>query len=128
MSVFWWMELDFFSLKCNEVSSNECWDIYGFGMALDSLSFNAQGYVPVFLGNYHGMSCSGTCWFLVWSWFQCRFGSIWVSSCLLMFPAIRSSLMFSSFGVKLLPLAFSLILTVASRYLYPCSTDDKTSS
>ena len=22
-SVFWWMELDFFSLECNEVSSNE---------------------------------------------------------------------------------------------------------
>jgi len=63
--VFWWVELDFFSLKCNEVSSNEFWDIYGFGMDLGSLSFNAQGYVPVFLGNYHGMSCSGTCWLLV---------------------------------------------------------------
>ena len=50
-----------------------------------------------------------------------------MSSYLLMFPAIRSSLMFSSFGVKLLPLAFSLILTVASRHLYPYSTDDKTS-
>ena len=23
VSVFWWMELDFFSLKCNEVSSSE---------------------------------------------------------------------------------------------------------
>ena len=23
VSVFWWVELDFFSLKCNEVSSNE---------------------------------------------------------------------------------------------------------
>jgi len=29
--------------------------------------------------------------------------------------------------LSLLPLAFSLILTVASRLLYPCSTDDKTS-
>ena len=27
----------------------------------------------------------------------------------------------------LLPLAFSLILTIASRLLHPCSTDDKTS-
>ena len=35
--------------------------------------------------------------------------------------------MFSSFEVKLLPLAFSLILTVASRYLHPYTTDDKTS-
>ena len=35
--------------------------------------------------------------------------------------------MFSSFEVKLLPLAFSLILTVASRHLHPYSTGDKTS-
>ena len=35
--------------------------------------------------------------------------------------------MFSSFGLSLLPLAFSLILTVASRLLYPYSTDDKIS-
>ena len=33
----------------------------------------------------------------------------------------------SSFGLSLLPLVFSLILTVASRLLYPYSTDDKTS-
>jgi len=44
-----------------------------------------------------------------------------------MFTGIRSSLMFSSFGVKPSPLAFSLILTVASRLLHPYSTDDKTS-
>ena len=35
--------------------------------------------------------------------------------------------MFSSFGLSLLPLAFSLILTLASRLLHPYSTDDKTS-
>ena len=35
--------------------------------------------------------------------------------------------MFSSFGLSLLPLAFSLILTVASRSLHPYNTDDKTS-
>ena len=29
--------------------------------------------------------------------------------------------------LSLLPLAFSLILTVASKLLHPCSTDDKTS-
>ena len=42
-----------------------------------------------------------------------------------MFPGVRSFLMFSTFGFK--PLAFSLILTVASRLLRPFSTDDKTS-
>ena len=50
-----------------------------------------------------------------------------MSSCLLMFPRIRSSLMFSSLQLSLLPLDFSLILTVASRRLHPYSTDDKTS-
>ena len=42
-----------------------------------------------------------------------------------MFPGVRSFLVFSTFGFK--PLAFSLILTVASRLLHPFSTDDKTS-
>ena len=35
--------------------------------------------------------------------------------------------MFSSLELSLLPLAFSLILTVASRLLYPYNTDDKIS-
>ena len=43
MSVFQWVELDLFSLKCNEVSSNEVQGIYEFGMALNSPSFNVQG-------------------------------------------------------------------------------------
>ena len=43
-----------------------------------------------------------------------------------MFPGIRSSVIFSSSELSLLPLAFSLILTVASRLLHPYSTDDKT--
>ena len=46
--VFWWVKLDLFSLKCNEVSSSEFW---GFSMALGSLSFNAQGCVPALLEN-----------------------------------------------------------------------------
>ena len=46
------------------------------------------------------MSCTGTCWLLDAALFQCRYGDFWVSSCLLIFPGIRSSLMFSSFGVK----------------------------
>ena len=48
VSVFWWVELDFFSLECNEVSSSEFWGIYGLGVTLGSLYIEAQGYVPVF--------------------------------------------------------------------------------
>ena len=50
-----------------------------------------------------------------------------MSSCRLMSPGVRCFLVFSTFGFKLLPLAFSLILTVASRLLHLYSTDDKTS-
>ena len=73
------------------------------------------------------MSCSETCWLLGGAWFQCRYGGFWMSSHWLMFPGVRSSLVFSSFGFKPLPLAFSFILTVASRLLHPYCTDDKTS-
>ena len=44
--MFWWVELYLFSLECNEVSSSEILGVYGFGMALGSLYFNAQGCVP----------------------------------------------------------------------------------
>jgi len=71
--VFWWVELDFFSLECNEVSSNELWDVNGFGVTLGSLYIEAQGCVPVLLENLHGMSCSGTSWPLGAAWFQCRY-------------------------------------------------------
>ena len=50
-----------------------------------------------------------------------------MSSCLLMFPGVRSFLVVSSFDLNLLPLAFSLILTEASRLLHSYSTNDKTS-
>ena len=95
-------------------------------MTLGSLYIEAQGYVPVLLENLRGMSCSGTCWPLGGAWFQCRHGGFWMSSYQLMFPGVRSSLVFSGF-LSLLPLVFSLILTVASRLLHPYSTDDKTS-
>ena len=52
---------DFFSLECNEVSSNELSDVSGFGITLGSLYIEAQCCVPVLLENLHGMSCSGTC-------------------------------------------------------------------
>ena len=49
--MFWWMELDLFSLECNEVSSSEFWGVYGFGVTLDSLYFNAYGCVPAIGGD-----------------------------------------------------------------------------
>ena len=39
--VFWWVELDFFSLKCNEVSSNVLGDVNGFGVTLVRLYIEA---------------------------------------------------------------------------------------
>ena len=125
--MFWLVELDLFSLKCNEGSSSEFWGVYGFGMALGSLYFNAHGYVPALLENKRGLSCSVTCWLLGGAWFWCRYGGFGVSSCRLMFPGIRSSLMFSSFGIKPPASGFQLYSTVASRLLHPYSTDDKTS-
>ena len=95
--------VDFFSLECNEVSGSEFWDVSGFGVTLSSLYIEAQGYVPALLENLHGLSCSETCWLLGCAWFQCRYGGFWMSSYRLMFPGVRSSLVFSSFVFK--PLA-----------------------
>ena len=83
-------------MKCLVVG----FEVSGFGVTFGGLYFNAQGYVPALWENYLGMSCSETCWLLGGAWFQCRYGGFWVNSCLLRFPGIRSSLMFSSFGVK----------------------------
>ena len=74
LSVFWWVELDFFSLECNELSSSEFGGVYGFCMDLGRLSFNSQGCVSDLLENYRGVSCSGTCWLLGGTLFQCRYG------------------------------------------------------
>ena len=76
VSVFWWVELDFFSLECNEVSSNELRDVSGLGVTLGSLYIEAQGCVPVLLENLCSMSCSETCWPLGGAWFQCRYGGV----------------------------------------------------
>ena len=98
--VSWWVELDFFSLECNDVSSNELWDVYGFGVTLGRLHIEAQGYVPVLLENLCGMSCSGTYRLLCGVWFQYRYGGFWMNSYWLMFPGVGSSLVFSGFRLK----------------------------
>ena len=71
-----------------------------FGVTLGSLYIEAHGYVPVLLENLHRMSCSGAYWPLGGAWFQCRYGGFWMSSCPLMFPGVRSSLVFSGFELK----------------------------
>ena len=45
------MELDLFSLEFSEGSSSELWLVYGFGVTLGSLHFNANSYVPALLEN-----------------------------------------------------------------------------
>ena len=75
-SVFLWVELDLFSLECNEVSSGEFRGVYGFGVTLGSLYIEVQGYVPVLLENLCGMSFSGTCWPLGGAWFRFKYGGV----------------------------------------------------
>ena len=84
---------------------------------MGSLYIEAQGYVPVLLENLCGMSCSGTCWPLVGAWSHWRYGGIdellsinvpWISGVLWCSQDL---------DLSLLPLVFSLILTVASRLL-----------
>ena len=65
-----------------------------FGVTLDILYVDAKGYVPASLENLHGMSCSGTYCILGGGWFQCRYGGFWMISYYLMFPVVRSFLVF----------------------------------
>ena len=71
-----------------------------FGVTLGSLYVDAQGCVPALLENLCGMSCSGSYWLLGGGWFQCRYGGFWMISYYLMFPVVRSSLVFSGLGLK----------------------------
>ena len=77
-----------------------------FGVTLGSLCVDTQGYVPALLKNLHGMSCSGSYWLLGSGCFQCGYGGFWVISYYLMFPIVRSFLMFSGFGLKSLASGF----------------------
>ena len=70
------------------------------GVTLGSLYVDTQGYVPVLLENLRGMSCSGTYWLLGGGWFQRRFGGFWMISYYLMFPVVKSFLVFSGFGLN----------------------------
>ena len=64
--VFWWVELDFFSLECNEVSSSEFWDISGLGVTLGSLYIEGAYKLNLHLWNTgvdHG-HCISLLWLL----------------------------------------------------------------
>ena len=98
VSVFCWVELDFFSLECSEMSSNELWDVYGFGVTLGCLYLGAQACVPC---------CWRICLVclalkLVGPCVVLGFSQVWrhlMSSYELMFLGVRSSLE-SGFGLK----------------------------
>ena len=68
--------------------------------------------------NLHSMSFSGTCWPLGGAWFQCRYGGVWwapIDLCSLEWGVLWCS---QDVDLSLLPLVFSLILTIASRLLH----------
>ena len=71
-----------------------------FGVTSGSLYVDAQDYVRALLENLCGMSCSGTYWLLGGGWFQCRYGGFWMIPYSLMFPVVRSFLVFSGFGLN----------------------------
>ena len=66
-------------------------------------------------------------WLLGGAWFKCRYGGFWMRSCRLMFPGVRSFLVFSSFGFKPPASGFQSYSYSSLRLLHPYSTDDKTS-
>lgn len=59
--VFWRIKLDLVSLKHSAMSSSMFWDVFGFHMALGSLSAIMPSCAPVLLENWHGASGTGTC-------------------------------------------------------------------
>ena len=60
VSVFWWVELYFFSLECNEMSSNELWMSMVLGWLGLPVSWSS-GLCSLLLENLLGMSCPETC-------------------------------------------------------------------
>ena len=87
------------------------------GVTLGSLYIDAQGYFPALLENLHGMSCSVIYWLLGGGLFQCRYVGFWMISYYLMFPVVRSFLVFSGFGLK----------SPASGFQFYCSNSLKDS-
>ena len=94
VSMFWWMEMYFFSLECNGMSSNGLWDVYGFGVTWIS------GLCSFVAGEFAWYVFPWNLLALVWCLLVSV--SVWrclMSSCQLMFLRVRSSLE-SGFGLK----------------------------
>jgi len=93
-------------------------------VTLGSFDFNAQGYVPALLDVCLALELVGSWVELGFSVGMETFGCALVNSC-----SLDSGVFWCSkvLDLSLLPLAFSLILTVASRLIHPYSTDDKSS-
>ena len=82
------------------MSSSEFWGVFGFGvtfgsrilmlraMSLHCWRTSMVGLALELVGSVGG------------AWFQCRYGCFWRSSCRLMFPGVRSFLVFSSLRFK----------------------------
>ena len=62
------MELDLVSFKGSTVSTSVFGDVYGFSMALGSLSANMQGCDPALLKDWCGASSTGVCQLLGGTW------------------------------------------------------------
>ena len=124
--MFWWVELDLFSLECTEVSSNEFWDVNGFDVTGQPICWSS-GLCSCAAGEFAWYVLLWNLLALGGAWFQCRFGGLWWTSidrC-----SLESGVLWCSqdLDLSLLPLVFSLILTVGSRFLHPYSINDKTS-
>ena len=54
--IFWWIKLDFISLKDSAMSSSVFCSVYELGMASGSLSASVQSCAPILLKDWHGAS------------------------------------------------------------------------
>ena len=98
VSVFWWVEMDLFSLECNEVSSSESMGLVWLLAAI----FQFLGLCSCLLENLHGMPC----WLLCESWFECTYEDFCVRCCLLMLPELGG--LGFIFGLSFLDICFTL--------------------
>ena len=98
VSVFWWVELYFFSLECNEMSSNELWDVYGLGWLWAACILELRAVFLV-AGEFAWYVLPWNLLALVWCLVSVQVWRHLMSSCQLMFLGVRSSLE-SGFGLK----------------------------
>jgi len=96
--VFWWVELYFFSLECNEVSNNELWDVYGFGVTGQPVSWSS-GLCSFVAGEFAWYVLPWNLLAFVWCLVSVLVWRRLMSSCQLMFLGVRTSLE-SGFGFK----------------------------